>query len=167
MADFELIDTKRFLKSQSPSKTSETPTSVRNCETYASRGAQATQQNPYGTLEDGFAGVLLDNVTESPSKSIGVRDAQESLAGLAGSGEVSEHKGVKIIGRGDSLPRLPFALERLVSAASSNLLAGFTFEGVPDINRYVMAWACCYLVGDRNEALNRLRQVQIAREASA
>ncbi len=82
--------------------------------------------------------------------------------------EASEKKkGIEIAGRGNSLPGLPFALERLVSAASSNLLAGFTFDGVPDINRYVMAWACCYLVGDRDEALNRLRQVQIAREASS
>lgn len=168
MADFELIDTKRFLKdSQSPSETSKTSRGVRDDETYAFRGAYTSQRNPDETSKNSLGGVLLGDITESQDESIIVRHTQEGLAGFAAPTGVSENKrGIKIMGRGDSLPRLPFALERLVSAASSNLLTGFTFDGVPDINRYVMAWACCYLVGDRDEALNRLRQVQIAREAS-
>jgi len=77
------------------------------------------------------------------------------------------HQGVTIPPRSDTIPRLPWQLERLVSAAGGNSLTGFTFEGVGDINLYVLAWAGAYLAGDSAEALDRLRQVQIAREASS
>ena len=33
---------------------------------------------------------------------------------------------------------------------------------VPDLNRYTLAWAASYLVGDRQEALSRLWQVRRA-----
>ena len=54
--------------------------------------------------------------------------------------------------------RLPWQLERLVHAASSGLLR-FSITGIPDTNRYVMAWACNYLVSDKQEALERLWEV--------
>jgi hypothetical protein len=77
-----------------------------------------------------------------------------------------KHQGVTIPPRPETLPRLPFALERLVSAASSDQLTGFSFDGVLDINGYVRAWACAYLVGDQQHAIDRLHQVQMARELS-
>ncbi len=61
----------------------------------------------------------------------------------------------------DSLPRLPWQLERLVSAASSDNLEA-AVPGVPDVNRYVMGWACSYLTGDREESLKRLWAVHRA-----
>ena len=78
----------------------------------------------------------------------------------------TRYKGVKLPPRADTIPRLPFALERLVSAASSDQLTGFSFDGVLDINSYVRAWACAYLVGDQQHAIDRLHQVQMARELS-
>jgi len=109
----------------------------------------------------------LDRIDRKESKSNSVNSVKP-LLGESPEKKVSVNiQGVRIEGRPDTIPRLPFALERLVSAAGSNLLAGFTFEGVPDINRYVLAWASTYLVGDSTEALDRLRQVQIAREASS
>lgn len=65
-----------------------------------------------------------------------------------------------------TLPPLPWQLERLVSAASSDLLPKDPLmlpSGlVPDMNRYTLAWAASYLVGDRQEALSRLWQVRRA-----
>lgn len=143
MADFELIDTKRFLQSsKGPSKTSETLTSVKDGKTYACSHASTNQQNLREAPKDSLGGVLLDEAMKAQHRSIAARDAQRGSAGLAGPTEVSEKiKEIEIASLENSLPRLPFALERLVSAASSNLLTGFTFDGVPDINRYVMAWA--------------------------
>ena len=54
-----------------------------------------------------------------------------------------------------TVPRLPWQLERLLSAASSGLLT-FTLRGVPNVNSYVTGWGCVYLMGDREEALERL-----------
>jgi hypothetical protein len=61
----------------------------------------------------------------------------------------------------DTLPRLPWQLERLVSAASSDNLDA-AMPGVHDLNRYTMAWAAAYLTGDRDEALARLWAVHRA-----
>lgn len=59
---------------------------------------------------------------------------------------------------------LPWQLERLVSAASSDQLPKGTVTLsaglVPDLNRYTLGWAASYLVGDRDEALSRLWQVR-------
>ncbi len=55
----------------------------------------------------------------------------------------------------DTLPRLPWQLDRLVSAASSDNLDA-AMPGVHDLNRYTLGWAAAYLVGDRDEALARL-----------
>lgn len=58
-----------------------------------------------------------------------------------------------------SLERLPWQLENLIRAASSDALpASAKLETgiVPDLNRYVMAWASTYLIGDREEAVTRL-----------
>jgi hypothetical protein len=64
----------------------------------------------------------------------------------------------------DTLPRLPWQLERLVRAASSDLLPeGSTMLAsglVTDLNRYTLAWAASYLTGDRDEALSRLWQAR-------
>lgn len=61
------------------------------------------------------------------------------------------------------LPRLPWQLERLISAACADVLPKDTTtlpDGlVPDLNRYVLAWGCSYLVSDRVEAERRLWQV--------
>jgi hypothetical protein len=58
-----------------------------------------------------------------------------------------------------SLERLPFELESLVRAASSDSLptsAKLETGIVPDLNRYVQAWACVYLTGNQSDALARL-----------
>lgn len=64
-----------------------------------------------------------------------------------------------------TVPRLPWQLERLVSASSSNALT-FTISGIPDANRYTAAWACAYLTGDKEEALRRLWEVYEAWQTS-
>lgn len=57
-------------------------------------------------------------------------------------------------------PRLPWQLERLVSAACGDVLPQGTVKLtsglVPDLSRYVLGWGCSYLVGDRAEAERRL-----------
>jgi hypothetical protein len=58
-----------------------------------------------------------------------------------------------------SLERLPWQLENLIRAASSDALptsAKLETGIVPDLNRYVMAGACGVLTGNREEALSRL-----------
>lgn len=55
----------------------------------------------------------------------------------------------------DTLPRLPWQLERLLSAAGSDTLT-VSLPGVPDAPRYTLAWGAAYLTGDRDEALRRL-----------
>jgi hypothetical protein len=57
-----------------------------------------------------------------------------------------------------TIPRLPWQLERLITAASSGTL-DIHLTGVPDTTRYIMAWACCYLASDKEEALRRLWEV--------
>jgi hypothetical protein len=57
-----------------------------------------------------------------------------------------------------TVPRLPWQLERLISAASSGALIA-SVHGVPDPTRYVMAWGCSYLAGDKDESLGRLWEV--------
>lgn len=66
----------------------------------------------------------------------------------------------------DTLPRLPWQLERLLSAAASNVLT-VELPGVPDVPRYALAWGCAYLTGDRSEALSRLWQVYRAWQSTA
>ena len=60
----------------------------------------------------------------------------------------------------DTIARLPPELERLLRAASSGVLPTLPVQlpggMVIDLNPYVMAWGCCYLTGDRGEALDRL-----------
>lgn len=63
----------------------------------------------------------------------------------------------------DTLPHLPWQLERLLSAAGSSVLE-IELPGVQDVTRYTMAWGCAYLTGDRDEALRRLWQVYRAWE---
>jgi hypothetical protein len=66
----------------------------------------------------------------------------------------------------DSVPRLPWQLERLLAAASGGgLPAGtVTLEAglVTDLNSYTLAWGAAYLVGDQAEALRRLWQAHRA-----
>jgi hypothetical protein len=57
-----------------------------------------------------------------------------------------------------TVPRLPWRLERLVNAASSGVFT-IHLTGVPNTTHYVMAWACAYLAGDKDEALRRLWEV--------
>ncbi len=66
----------------------------------------------------------------------------------------------------NTLPRLPWQLERLLSAAASNVLT-VELPGVPDVPRYALAWGCAYLTGDRSEALSRLWQVYRAWQSTA
>lgn len=63
-----------------------------------------------------------------------------------------------------TLPCLPWQLERLLSAAASSVLH-CEMRGVPDVNSYVLAWGASYLTGDRDEALRRLWQVYAACQA--
>ncbi len=74
-----------------------------------------------------------------------------SLAGR----ELARNQNLPLSPIPDTIPRLPWQLERLVGAASSELLT-FVLPGVPNPSSYVMAWACSYLIGDRNEAMQRL-----------
>lgn len=62
---------------------------------------------------------------------------------------------IDTLAQANTLPPLPWQLERLLKAASSNVLETH-ISGVPDPQRYVMAWGCEYLAGDREEALARL-----------
>ena len=66
----------------------------------------------------------------------------------------------------DTLPRLPWQLERLLAAAASDVLPqGMTYleSGlVFDLQKYVLAGAGAYLIGDRDEALKRLWQAHRA-----
>lgn len=59
----------------------------------------------------------------------------------------------------NTLPRLPWQLERLLSAASLNEPLSADVQGVFDVNRYVLAWGCSYLTVDQGEALKRLWRV--------
>lgn len=66
----------------------------------------------------------------------------------------------------DTVPRLPWQLDRLISAASSDLLPKDPLmlpSGlITDPNRYTLALAASYLTGDRQAALSRLWQVRRA-----
>jgi TubC N-terminal docking domain len=58
-----------------------------------------------------------------------------------------------------SVPRLPWQLERLVTAPASGVLNVY-LAGVPDPSRYVTAWALTYFTSNqRDEALKRLWEV--------
>ena len=63
----------------------------------------------------------------------------------------------------DSVPRLSWQLERLVSAACADALpkgtANLPSGLVPDLNRYVMGWGCSFLISDRTESERRLWEV--------
>ena len=62
------------------------------------------------------------------------------------------------------LERLPWELERLVSAASNGILPSGSFKlesgTVPDLERYVLAWTGAYILGDTVQALSRLWEAQ-------
>lgn len=77
-------------------------------------------------------------------------------------GEITESQsalsGVTLPTKPDTLPRLPWQLERLLSAASSGVLTA-GLPGVPDVPDYTLSLGCSYLVGDRDEATRRLWQV--------
>ena len=58
------------------------------------------------------------------------------------------------------LEKLPFELERLVSAAANDVLPSGSFKlesgMIPDFRLYVLAWCAAYLLGDSKQALSRL-----------
>ena len=64
----------------------------------------------------------------------------------------------------DTIPRLPWQLERLVNAAASNQLPQSTVKLpsglVMNLNLYTLGWAAAYLTSDRAEALSRLWQAR-------
>ena len=62
------------------------------------------------------------------------------------------------------IPRLPWQLERLLSAAASGVLH-CELPGVPDASHYALAWGCAYLTGDKDDALRRLWQLHAAWKA--
>ena len=72
----------------------------------------------------------------------------------------SLEKGFSPLNKPRMLERLPWELERLVSAASNGVLpsGSFTLESgiVPDLERYVFAWTCAYVLGDIVHAVSRL-----------
>ena len=81
---------------------------------------------------------------------------------------IAAHKGelIRHLALADAVPPLPWQLDRLVRAASSGVL-DVTLDGVPDPPRHVMGWACAYLLGEREHALERLWQAYQAWEAKA
>ena len=62
-----------------------------------------------------------------------------------------------------AVPRLPWELERVISAATNGSLPGGAVkleQGlVPDLERYVLAWAAAYLTGATDDATVRLWDV--------
>lgn len=74
---------------------------------------------------------------------------------------LAAHKPALVAYLSSSIPSLPWQLERLVSAAANGVLRA-EVAGVHDVSRYVLAWACAYLTGDRDEALRRLWEVHAA-----
>jgi hypothetical protein len=90
-----------------------------------------------------------------------IEPKKEDDAALTLESELAAPAEIRIGTAPDTLPRLPWQLERLVSAASSNALE-LELRGVHDLNRYTMAWAAAYLTGDRDEALARLWAVHRA-----
>lgn len=81
-------------------------------------------------------------------------------------GFLREHKAelLRALIAPDTVPRLSWQLERLVSAAAADVLpkGSVTLENglIPDLNRYTLGWAAAYLTSDRKEALSRLWQVR-------
>lgn len=75
---------------------------------------------------------------------------------------LKEHKAglLRDLALPDTVPRLPWRLERLIGAAASGVLDA-EVPGVPDVAVYVMGWACAYLTGrgDHTEPLKRLNEV--------
>lgn len=77
---------------------------------------------------------------------------------------VKAHKSdlLRALAEPQGVPRLPWQLERLVSAACSDALpkgmTALVSGNVPDLAAYVLACASSYLVGtsDRNTALTKL-----------
>jgi hypothetical protein len=72
-----------------------------------------------------------------------------------------------VLADSQSIPRLPWQLERLLSAAASDVLPkGMQHvQGlglVIDLGTYTLACAAAYLTGDRDEALRRLWYVHRA-----
>ncbi len=76
------------------------------------------------------------------------------------------NKGVNLAAEGykrpDTFARLPGQLERLLGAATSDLLPKdpvMLSDGlVMNLNHYTLAWGCSYMTGDSAEALRRLWQ---------
>ena len=69
-----------------------------------------------------------------------------------------------VVPSAETLPRLPWQLEHLISAAACNQLPQNAVKLpsglVTDLNRYTLGWAAAYLTSDRTEALLRLWQVR-------
>lgn len=63
----------------------------------------------------------------------------------------------------EAIPRLPWELERLVSAASNSVLPFGTHQlssgVVPSLEKFVLGWAAAYLCGATTDALNQLWDV--------
>ena len=78
----------------------------------------------------------------------------------------SLEKGFSPLNKTRTLERLPWELERLVSAASNGVLPSGTFKlesGLtPDLERFVSGWACSYLTGDTAHGLSRLWEAHTA-----
>jgi hypothetical protein len=148
MAEFQPIDVKKYLLTpQKPlDKTDKTPEEGG----YSEKKVSLTPQKP------------LDRTDKTSTKGGSV-----SSANLL-SGETPEEKvlvAAKVSGE-NTLPRLPLQLAPLVRAAADDLLpTGVTklpSGHVPDLNRYALAWAAAYLIGDRDEALVRLWEARRA-----
>jgi hypothetical protein len=65
---------------------------------------------------------------------------------------------IQLLQKQTTIPRLPWQLERLIAAACSGVLV-LDIRGIPDTKRYVQAWGCEYLVGDKAESQKRLWEI--------
>ena len=66
---------------------------------------------------------------------------------------------VEVLTKRSMVPRLPWQLERLVSAACDGALH-IQVRGIPDPSRYVQSWALTYFTSSqRDEPLRRLWEV--------
>lgn len=111
----------------------------------SAKSAKSAESTPFGTFD-------TEVLAHSAKKIIETRDTVQEQ-----NQEVPQELTAK---SAKTIDRLPWELERLLSAAENERLPSGTamLEGglIPDLNRYTLAWGCAYLRGSVADALPRL-----------